>query len=147
MDTRKVPESLRPVMLCNFLVHLFYFSNKSLMYFLNWHLIVHLFFFSSQDKNQSKESLFGPGLNFCDVFCIFFSFTGSLAFFVGGDTVISSCTWKRESQRMYYFNLCRIFTQKDPFLWKQKSSAWDFFPHSFLSPPQWETCSTQVRCL
>lgn len=78
----------------------------------------------------------------------FFVITGSLVFIVGGDTVISSGTWKRESQTRYDFNLCRIFTttKKDLFLLnKWNILAWDFFSTaSFFFPPQWETYWTQV---
>lgn len=74
-----------------------------------------------------------------DLFFIvyFLSFTGSLALTVGGDTVISSGAWTRESQRGYCFNLCRIFTtkkqQKHLFLWKNLF-FWDVFftPGSFI---------------
>ena len=73
--------------------------------------------------------------------CIFFPSLAPWPFIVGGDTVISSGTWKRESQRRYYFNLCRIFTKKKK---RQKSVsvennfnflAWDFSPflHFFSS--------------
>lgn len=92
------------------------------------------FFFPCQEKSKSEELLFGPGLTFFCHALSLLSFTGSLAFTVGGDTVISSCTWKRESQRRYYFNLCRIFTKKDLFLWKKKFifRLGIFFPSSFF---------------
>lgn len=69
--------------------------------------------------SRLNKMLFGPGLTlpFFPVFsCHFFSFTGSLAFVVGRDTVIFSYTWKKKeeaSHRGYYFNLCRIFTKKE----------------------------------
>lgn len=66
--------------------------------------------------------------------------------FVGGDTVISSCTWKTDSQKRYYFNLCRIFTKKKKDLFLKNPYlifTLGIFP-PLLFPSQKETCLTQV---
>lgn len=67
-------------------------------------------------KQNAVWPRFDPSFFSCFFSCHFFSFTGSLAFVVGRDTVIFSYTWKKKkeaSHRRYYFNLCRIFTKKE----------------------------------
>lgn len=83
---------------------------------------------------KSDDRLFGPGLTSFLYACLYF--TGSLAFVVGGDTVISSCTWKK-TEDIYYFYLCRIFTGKICFF-RNKTRLFflHFFPHLSEKPAQ-----------
>lgn len=85
---------------------------------------------------KSGDWLFGPGLNFFFLYACL-CFTGSLAFVVGGDTVISSCTWKKDRGRILFQSM-QDFYRKDLFFLGTKQGFFSsaFFPHLSEKPAQ-----------
>lgn len=132
---------------CNFMVIFFHF--QTWIWSISWvDASSYIFFSMSREKQIWRITIWTRfNLFFCHALSLL-SFTGSLAFTVGGDTVISSCTWKRESQRRYYFNLCRIFTKKDLFLWKKNSFlGLGFFSPLLFSASVRNLLNSSVQCL